>query len=56
VMRTNDDNDQTYRLVKVSGALDKYTLIKSFPFADIYELKEEYLGNLQTEPVFGKQK
>jgi hypothetical protein len=55
-MRTNDNNDQTFRLVKKSGALYKYELIDSYPFADIYELKPQYLNNLQTKPVLKHQK
>lgn len=56
VMRTNDENDQTFKLVKKSGALWKYELIASYPFADIYQLKEQYLDILQTKPVLPKQK
>lgn len=56
VMRTNDVNDQTFKLVKLSGALYKYNLVDSYPFADIYELKPEYLPQLQTEASLGKQK
>jgi hypothetical protein len=33
-----------------------YNLVDSYPFADIYELKEEYLGNLNTEASLGRQK
>lgn len=40
IMRTNDTNDLTYRLVSQSNALDKYQLVNSFPFADIYQLNE----------------
>jgi len=56
IMRTNDNNDLSWRFVSVSGALDRYTLVSSYPFADIYELKPEYLPELNTTPVFGKQK
>ncbi len=56
IMRTNDENDQTFKLVKKSGAIDKYQLVQSFPFADIYQLKKEFLPSLQTEAVLGKQK
>jgi hypothetical protein len=51
VMRTNDTNDQTFKLVQKSQALDKYDLIDSYPFADIYQIKDEYLENLNTKPV-----
>ncbi len=56
VMRTNDNNDQTFKLVSKSGQLFKYTLVKSYPFADIYELKPEYFSVLNTQPVLGNQK
>lgn len=57
VMRTHDDNDQTYRLVKESGMIEtKYTLIQSFPFADIYELKPEFVPYVNTEPILPKQR
>ncbi len=56
VMRTNDENDQTFKLMKKTGVLYKYNLVDSYPFADIYELKDQYLDILQTEPVLGRQK
>jgi len=56
VMRTSSDDDQTYRLLKDTPGLSYYNLVQSFPFADIYELKPEYLNNLIVDPVLGKQK
>lgn len=56
VMRTNDLNDSTFKFVKESGQLEKYDLIDSYPFADIYQIKAEYLESLNTEPILGKQK
>lgn len=56
VMRTHDENDQTFAAVEKSGQLGKYTLVNAYPFADIYELKSEYLGNLNTQPILGKQR
>jgi hypothetical protein len=56
IMRTHDENDQTFKLVNKSRALYKYNLVGKYPFADIYELRPEYMGQLQTEPVLGKQK
>ena len=56
VTRTYDVNDLTYKFVSKSEGFKKYDLVESFPFADIYELKEEYRGNLNTEPILGKQK
>ncbi len=55
IMRTNDNNDQTFKLVNESGQLYKYDLVNTYPFADIYQLKPEYMGILQTQPVL-KQK
>lgn len=56
VMRTNDMNDMTFKAVNKTNALSKYTLVAHYPFADIYELKPEFLNTLQTKPVYGKQK
>lgn len=56
VMRTNDNNDQTFRLVNQTKALPKYNLVDSYPFADIYELKPEYLDTLVVDEVYKKQK
>lgn len=57
VMRTYDENDQTYKLTKNTvGFKNDYDKVQSFPFADIYEIKPEYLGQLNYEPIFGKQK
>ncbi len=55
VMRTHDNNDSTWRLVSQSSGFNKYKLVNSYPFADIYELGEEYLPDLNTEPVFGNK-
>jgi len=56
VMRTNDNNDQTFKLVNQSQALYKYDLVDSYPFADIYQLKPEYLDQLNTEANLGPQR
>lgn len=56
VMRTNDVNDQTFKAVSKTPWQEYYILIDSYPFADIYELKPEYLGQLNTEPILGKQR
>jgi hypothetical protein len=55
IMRTYDDNDMTYRAVSKTHDLVKYDLVGKYPFADIYELKDEYLGALITQPILGKQ-
>jgi len=56
VMRTYDDNDMTYKAVKDTPGFQMYDLVDSYPFADIYQLRAEYLPDLITEPILGKQK
>lgn len=56
IMRTNDLNDSTFKSVKNSGQLDKFHLVHSFPFADIYEIKPQYISGLITKPILGNQK
>lgn len=56
VMRTYDDNDLTWKSVRLTSGFKKYTLVAKYPFADVYELKPEYIKFLKTEPVYGKQK
>lgn len=56
VMRTYDDNDQTWKTVSRVPGFKRYELVAKYPFADIYELQPQYLEDLNTEPVFGKQK
>lgn len=49
VMRTHDKNDATFAAIDKSGQLFKYDKISSYPFADIYKLKSEYLPELNLE-------
>lgn len=56
IMRTYDMSDMTYKAVSKTPDLAKYDLVGKYPFADIYELQPQYLKDLNTEPVFGKQK
>lgn len=56
VMRTNDNNDLVFREINKEIWRQYYDLVDSYPFADIYELKVQYLDTLNTKPVFGKQK
>lgn len=56
VMRTNDNNDLTWRFVSKSPGFKNYDLVASYPFADVYQLKDELLELLHTEPILGKQK
>lgn len=51
VMRTHDNADLSWRGVSRSDGLDKYNRASSYPFADVYELKDEYLPLLNTERV-----
>ena len=37
-------------LIRKAG-FELYDLVEQYPFADIYELKEEYIGQLNTEPI-----
>ena len=55
VMRTNDTKDATFKLVSQSGQLSKYELVDSYPFADIYQLKPQYLEYLNTEPTLAQK-
>lgn len=56
IMRTNDQNDQTFKLIMNSKALSKYSLVEKYPFADIYELKPQFVNQLNTKEVFPNQK
>ncbi len=48
VLRINDENDLTTKLVKHKKSFEtKYKLVRDFPFAEVYELKEEYVKDLQ---------
>ncbi len=56
IMRTHDRNDLTFKLLEANAGLSKYHLVGHYPFADIYELDNQYLGTLNTKPVLGPQK
>jgi len=56
VMRTYDDNDLTWKAVSRVPGFSKYQKVASYPFADVYELKSEYLSTLNTEPTLPKQR
>ncbi len=51
VMRTNDINDSTFKLLKDNPALAKYDLVVKGDFADIYELRGENQDLLPKEPL-----
>ncbi|NMC36484.1 hypothetical protein GYA49_05570 [Candidatus Beckwithbacteria bacterium] len=50
ILRTYDDNDLTYKLVSKTSGFKKYKLMAKYPFADIYELKPEYVPRLLGNP------
>lgn len=56
VMRTHDDNDITYKAVSRTPGFAYYDLVDSYPFADIYQLKDEYVGQLETNTILPKLK
>lgn len=56
IMRTYDNNDITYKAVSKTPDLIFYDLVGKYPFADIYQLKDIYLKDLNTQPILGKQK
>jgi len=58
VMRTNDMNDSTFKLISKTPAYKNgmYKLVDHYPFADIYELKPEYLQYLNVNPTLKQVK
>jgi len=57
IMRTNDTNDSTFRILEHNSAFaQKYRLVHHYPFADIYELKPEYVSSLQPLPKLTSNK
>lgn len=56
IMRTYDDNDSVWKLVKDKDGFGNYKLIEKYPFADIYQLKEEKVSQLNTKPIYQHQK
>ncbi|PIY79266.1 MAG: hypothetical protein COY81_03580 [Candidatus Pacebacteria bacterium CG_4_10_14_0_8_um_filter_43_12] len=56
VMRTNDINDSTFKSIRSTDWQSQYDLVQNFPFADIYQIKDEYIQNLNTQPILKKQR
>lgn len=56
ILRTNDTNDLTFKLLMDKPGFKRYNLVEQYPFADIYELKDEYIADLNTKPTLGKQR
>jgi hypothetical protein len=51
VMRTNSSDDSTWRAMEGNPGFDHFQLVDHYPFADVYELKPEFLPDLITEPI-----
>lgn len=51
VVRTNSSDDSTWRAMQDNPGFQRFQLVDHYPFADIYELKPEYLPDLITEPI-----
>ncbi len=51
VVRTNSSDDSTWRAMEHNPGFERFQLVDHYPFADIYELKPEYLPELITEPI-----
>lgn len=51
VMRTHDDNDLTWKAVSRTPGFVNYELMAKYPFADVYQLKDEYTWDLQYELI-----
>jgi hypothetical protein len=51
IMRTTDENDQTWRLVRDTEGFKRYRKVHSYPFADIFELEPEYVPSVRKTPT-----
>ena len=51
VMRSHSDDDSTWKAMKNNAGFERFKLVDHYPFADIYQLKDEYLKDLITEPI-----
>jgi len=56
VLRTNDLNDQVFKAIRNTPGFKNYNLVGKYPFADIYEIKKEFIPLLNTEASLGKQR
>jgi hypothetical protein len=55
VMRTNDMNDLTWKAMSQTSGFQFYDKVQSYPFADVYQIKDEYVDQLNFEATI-KQK
>jgi hypothetical protein len=54
ILRTYDLNDQTYYLLRNNPEFkNDFVLQDHYPFADVYEIKPQYVAKLHTQPVPG---
>ncbi len=56
VMRTYDDADLVWKSVSRVPGFANYTRVAAYPFADIYELNEEFVDTVNTEAVIENNK
>jgi hypothetical protein len=56
VMRTYDDADLTWHAVSRVPGFANYHIVATYPFATVYELNEELIPGLETEPVITNNK
>lgn len=52
VVRSNSDEDSTWRQIKNNPSFEKFELVNRYPFADIYQLKDEYVGGIISNSGF----
>ncbi len=51
IMRTHSEEDSTWRAMKNHSAFINFELVDHYPFADVYQLKDEFIKDLNTEPI-----
>lgn len=56
IMRTHDDNDLTWKAVSRVPGFKRYNKVAAYPFADVYELKAEFVKDLNTDTVLKNSK
>lgn len=55
ILRTHDTNDLTFSALRFNKLFtQRYQLVNHFPFADIYELKPEFVDNLRMLPAIAE--
>lgn len=55
ILRTHDRSDLTFKALEFNKEFNNdYTLVNHFPFADIYQLKPQYVSALQSLPALSE--